>query len=99
LKISIPLHPDKLKTLPGKMAAGEWFCPVTIYWNLGINHEASLAASVGDISLEEKVNRTALKQMSEHVILLSTNERQLNNAEIINRLFSDLQQTVNHKIL
>jgi inositol polyphosphate-4-phosphatase len=49
-----------MQKLPKKLAAGEWFHVQTIYWNIGINVEATMAASVGDTSLEEGINRAAL---------------------------------------
>uniref|UniRef100_A0A914MIQ9 Uncharacterized protein n=1 Tax=Meloidogyne incognita TaxID=6306 RepID=A0A914MIQ9_MELIC len=98
IKISIPLPSEKIVELPQGMSKGEWFCPKIIYWNLGVNHEASLAASSvggGNDSLEEMINRTALKQLDEYIsILLLTSSMDLNCVEAVNRLIGDLRETV-----
>uniref|UniRef100_A0A915LM39 Uncharacterized protein n=1 Tax=Meloidogyne javanica TaxID=6303 RepID=A0A915LM39_MELJA len=98
IKISIPLPSEKIVELPKGMSKGEWFCPKIIYWNLGVNHEASLAASSvggGNNSLEEMINRTALKQLDEYIsILLLTSSMDLNCVEAVNRLIGDLRETV-----
>ncbi|KAL7078331.1 hypothetical protein ACQ4LE_002753 [Meloidogyne hapla] len=96
IRISIPLPSEKIVELPEGMSKGEWFCPKIIYWNLGVNHEASLAASsVGDNSLEEMINRNGLKQLDEYIsTLLLTQSMDLNSVEAINRLICDLRQTV-----
>ncbi|CAK5110662.1 unnamed protein product [Meloidogyne enterolobii] len=98
IKISIPLPSEKIVELPKGMSKGEWFCPKIIYWNLGVNHEASLAASSvggGNNSLEEMINRTALKQLDEYIsILLLTSSMDLNCVEAVNRLMGDLRETV-----
>ncbi|KAI6215412.1 hypothetical protein M3Y94_00382500 [Aphelenchoides besseyi] len=60
IDITIPITAEALAKLPEAYAKGEWFRVRTVYWNLGVNHEATLASSVGDISLEESVNLAAL---------------------------------------
>ncbi|KAI6239101.1 Type I inositol 3,4-bisphosphate 4-phosphatase [Aphelenchoides fujianensis] len=67
IDISIPITEEALAKLPKAYAEGEWFRVRTVYWNLGVNHEASLAASVGDISLEESINLAALTVTSNFV--------------------------------
>jgi hypothetical protein len=39
VKVSIPLPPQILATLPENLSKGQWFCPKIVLWNLGINHE------------------------------------------------------------
>ncbi|KAL3116142.1 hypothetical protein niasHT_007442 [Heterodera trifolii] len=46
LKVSIPIHPTQIEKLPERMKNEQWFRPKVIFWNIGINHEASLAASI-----------------------------------------------------
>lgn len=60
-----------------------------MYWNIGVNHEATLAATMGDLSLEESVNRAALSVMSS--IVLTPSEPP--NENVIN-LFNELKRTV-----
>ncbi|KAI3413531.1 hypothetical protein GPALN_011021 [Globodera pallida] len=94
LNVSIPIHPREMERLPKRMANEQWFRPKVTFWNVGINHEASLAASIGDISLEEEVNRNALRQTVEHCLLLNSAEQQIENAGLIEQLLAELQQTV-----
>uniref|UniRef100_A0A914REH7 Uncharacterized protein n=1 Tax=Parascaris equorum TaxID=6256 RepID=A0A914REH7_PAREQ len=47
-------------SFPEKLRAGQWMNVVAIFWNLGINHEATFAQSLaGDSSLEETINVVA----------------------------------------
>jgi UDP-N-acetylglucosamine 2-epimerase len=70
-------------------ASGEWFRVRTIYWNIGVNHEATLASTMGDITLEESINRAALSVMSS--IVFANNDAQ---SDTILNLFNDLKKTV-----
>ncbi|KAL3116125.1 hypothetical protein niasHT_007425 [Heterodera trifolii] len=96
LKVSIPIHPTQIEKLPERMKNEQWFRPKVIFWNIGINHEASLAASIGDISLEEEINRTALRHTVEHCLTLTSEaeHRSIENAGLIEQLLMELQQTV-----
>lgn len=48
------------QSFPEKLRAGQWMSVVAIFWNLGINHEATFAQSLaGDSSLEETINVVA----------------------------------------
>lgn len=95
-----------MEMLPQKLANGVWFRPKVIFWNVGVNHEgifafynicfsfflASLAASIGNLSLEEEINRNALRQTVEHTLLLNSSDRE--NTGLVDQLLADLQQTV-----
>lgn len=78
-----------MEKLPKAYANGDWFRVKTVYWNIGVNHEATLAATMGDVSLEESVNRAALSVMSN--ILFTPDENQSDN--LIN-LFNELKKVV-----
>lgn len=75
------------------MSSGKCFCPKIIFFNLGINHEASLASSIGDTSLEEKLNGNAVRQFEEYLFMLSS-KNQLIDTQIVDKLFSDLREMV-----
>lgn len=93
--ISIPLPTNLFELLSGSYAEGEWFRVRTIYWNLGVNHEASFAASVGDISLEENVNRAALVSMETHTkSILKDVSPETSNITLIQELLENLKSTV-----
>lgn len=72
-----------------KYAAGEWFRVTVSFWNIGINHEATLAASIGDISLEETINRTGLARIESYALAVPTN-----NSSVITELLAELQKVV-----
>uniref|UniRef100_A0A915AMW7 PH domain-containing protein n=1 Tax=Parascaris univalens TaxID=6257 RepID=A0A915AMW7_PARUN len=60
LTVQIPLPADIFQSFPEKLRAGQWMNVVAIFWNLGINHEATFAQSLaGDSSLEETINVVA----------------------------------------
>uniref|UniRef100_A0A7E4W547 PH domain-containing protein n=1 Tax=Panagrellus redivivus TaxID=6233 RepID=A0A7E4W547_PANRE len=65
--VSLPLLPALLEKLGPRLAAGEPFRVRTIFWNLGINHEATLAQSMGSIALEEEINVTAYNETKKYV--------------------------------
>lgn len=94
IEVAIPLTEEALQKLPKAYANGEWFRVRTVYWNIGVNHEATLASTMGDTSLEESVNLTALSLMSS--IVYANSETQ--NDTVMN-LFNDLKKTVNNSYL
>ncbi|KAI1729322.1 type I inositol 3,4-bisphosphate 4-phosphatase [Ditylenchus destructor] len=89
LKVSIPLQSSLMEKLPMKYAAGEWFRVTVSFWNIGINHEATLAASIGDISLEETINRTGLARIESYALAVPTND-----SSVITELLAELQKVV-----
>lgn len=76
--------------MPKTYSSGEWFRVKTLYWNIGVNHEATLAITLGDITLEESINMAALSIMSSVVFSGNNNEK---NETLIN-MFNDLKKTV-----
>lgn len=89
IEISIPLTDEALQKLPPAFSKGDWFRVRTVYWNIGVNHEATLAATMGDLSLEESVNISALSIMSS---IVSTPTETPNDN--LTNLFNDLKRTV-----
>lgn len=89
IEVSIPLQPEMVVKLPEAYKKGEWFRVRTTYWNIGVNHEATLAMSVGDISLEESINLAALAITNNYI-----NGFPEECNENVKRLFEDLARTV-----
>lgn len=77
-----------MNLLPPKLKEGAYFFVRTIFWNLGINHEATFAASLGDISVEEGINRAALAHMDSY----ATSYPHFNTT--ISEMMSDLRNVV-----
>lgn len=66
-----------------------WFRVQSIFWNVGVNHEATLACSLGDISLEETVNKTALTHFQQFISKFLTNLPQQNTTQFEDILSTD----------
>lgn len=59
------------------------------FWNLGINHEATLAQSMGNITLEEEINKTALIEIDNYIneaIGLFTNDPSFPSQQLTDEL-------------
>jgi hypothetical protein len=71
-----------------------------LYHEINVNRRrqpassASLATTFGDNSLEEHINKMAVKQIHEYVMTLQSTNGELKNAETLNKLLTELQQTV-----
>ncbi|CAD5217073.1 unnamed protein product [Bursaphelenchus okinawaensis] len=89
LTITIPLTSDLMAKLPERMKKGETFRVRTFYWNIGVNHEATYAMRLGDISLEESINITATTLLSQYV-----NEMGQEVKEETHRIMEELKRTV-----
>uniref|UniRef100_A0A914CBN2 Uncharacterized protein n=1 Tax=Acrobeloides nanus TaxID=290746 RepID=A0A914CBN2_9BILA len=89
ISVILPLLPATINLLPPKLKEGAYFFVRTIFWNLGINHEATFAASLGDISVEEGINRAALAHMDSY----ATSYPHFNTT--ISEMMSDLRNVVN----
>ena len=63
----------------------------TVYWNLGVNHEATLASTMGDTSLEESLNRAALAVTA--ALIQPTSTERL-TSESVQIAFVELKKTV-----
>lgn len=70
LTVSLPLIPSLLTKLGPRLANTEPFCVQTTFWNLGINHEATMAQSMSSIKLEEQINRAGCAAVESYVKLL-----------------------------
>lgn len=61
------LH-DEFQSLPDRLRFDCTFTVYPVYWNLGINHEATFAQSIaGDSSLEQSINLVAAKKLDSYV--------------------------------
>ncbi|VDK79762.1 unnamed protein product [Anisakis simplex] len=64
LTVQIPLPSNIFQGLPEKLRGGQWLNVVAIFWNMGVNHEATFAQSIaGDSSLEETINIVAANSL------------------------------------
>jgi len=66
-KITLPVPNRAWTRLPETLRRGEWFYLVPAYWNVGINHEQTLASKLGGTALESEVNEVAYKTLRGYV--------------------------------
>uniref|UniRef100_A0A914UXV8 PH domain-containing protein n=1 Tax=Plectus sambesii TaxID=2011161 RepID=A0A914UXV8_9BILA len=91
LIISIPLADNLFKRLPQCLADGALFRVMTVFWNVGINYEASFVQTMGDPSLERHINLEALADIVAYVDLF----RQFKPKEsALVHMVADLTQSV-----
>ncbi|VDM42442.1 unnamed protein product [Toxocara canis] len=89
LTVQIPLRANVFQGLPEKLRAGQWINVVAVFWNLGINHEATFAQSLaGDSSLEETINILAANALQTY----ASGRKQLDPS--VNDLIAELCATV-----
>uniref|UniRef100_A0AC35FF36 PH domain-containing protein n=2 Tax=Panagrolaimus sp. PS1159 TaxID=55785 RepID=A0AC35FF36_9BILA len=96
LTVSLPLIPSLMNKLGPKLAIGEPFYVQTSFWNLGINHEATMAQSMTSIKLEEQINFAGCEAVVSYVKDLEEsfpNDNTLPMQQIHDQLF-DLQEVV-----
>ncbi|CAJ0941999.1 unnamed protein product, partial [Mesorhabditis belari] len=67
IQVSLPIPHDVYELLPPNVARADGWRVQPAYFNLGINHEASLAQQWGGPALESQVNHTALLAMQNYV--------------------------------
>lgn len=79
LKITLPVPNRVWSRLPESLRRGEWFYLVPIYFNVGINHEQTLASKLGGIGLETEVNEMAYKTLRGYVKRLANNNNDNND--------------------
>lgn len=56
-----------MKKLGPNLSEGNVFRVRTCFWNLGINHAATLAQSMGSVALEEEINKVALSEVEKYI--------------------------------
>uniref|UniRef100_A0A1I7TMJ8 PH domain-containing protein n=1 Tax=Caenorhabditis tropicalis TaxID=1561998 RepID=A0A1I7TMJ8_9PELO len=64
LKVSIPLPHEYFDSLPDNIRWTSEFTVVTAYFNIGVNHEATLGQSFGGVVLESSVNQDAAEKLN-----------------------------------
>lgn len=67
LTVFLPLNQEMMSKLGPNLAQGNFFRVNTTFWNLGINHEATMAQSMNSVALEEQVNLYACKETQKYV--------------------------------
>uniref|UniRef100_A0A915PT39 PH domain-containing protein n=1 Tax=Setaria digitata TaxID=48799 RepID=A0A915PT39_9BILA len=71
LIVQVPLPHNVYQGLPEPLQSGSTFSVYAVFWNLGINHEATFAHSItGDNSLEESINLSAAKALATYASTL-----------------------------
>ncbi|VDD87449.1 unnamed protein product [Enterobius vermicularis] len=66
--VHLPLLPNAFQALPESLRNGDAFSVRVVFWNLGINHEATLSQSIaGDSSLERSINILAANNLQSYV--------------------------------
>jgi len=63
--VSIPLPNRQLEQLSKGLSNGEWMTICPVLWNMGVNHEATLASRLGDASLEVEINKAAMLKLTD----------------------------------
>ncbi|KAF1762247.1 hypothetical protein GCK72_010509 [Caenorhabditis remanei] len=64
LKVSIPLPHEYFDALPDNFKWTSEFTVVTSYFNIGVNHEATLGQSFGGVAVESSVNQDAAEKLN-----------------------------------
>ncbi|VDN05119.1 unnamed protein product [Thelazia callipaeda] len=94
--VQVPLQHDLYKNLSESLRSGSMFSVYAVFWNLGINHEASFAQSfAGDSSLEQSINLVAAKSLALYVSLLK--ETSLSVEELLAELSSTVTANPTNK--
>lgn len=91
LIVSLPLAENLFQRLPKALADGATFRVMPVFWNVGINYEASFVQTMGDPTLERQINLEALADTVAYVDLY----RQRNPKESpLVHMVAELSQTV-----
>uniref|UniRef100_A0A0R3RVL3 PH domain-containing protein n=1 Tax=Elaeophora elaphi TaxID=1147741 RepID=A0A0R3RVL3_9BILA len=71
LIVQVPLPHSVYQGLSEPLRSGCTFSVNTVFWNLGINHEATFSQSIaGDSSLEQSINLAAVKALASYAATL-----------------------------
>ncbi|XP_035214308.1 type II inositol 3,4-bisphosphate 4-phosphatase-like [Stegodyphus dumicola] len=66
LCVFIPAPPSVISLLPADCSNGCRFTVSSVFFNIGINEQATLAEKFGDTSLQDKINQDSLNLLKEH---------------------------------
>ncbi|KAF8784630.1 Inositol polyphosphate-4-phosphatase type I A like protein [Argiope bruennichi] len=66
LRVFIPAPPSVIALLPADCHNGYRFTVSSVFFNIGINEQATLAEKFGDTSLQDKINQDSLSLLKEH---------------------------------
>ncbi|VDK73844.1 unnamed protein product [Litomosoides sigmodontis] len=89
LIVQVPLPHNVYESLSEPLRSGCTFSVNTVFWNLGINHEATLSQSIaGDSSLEPSINLAAVKALASYASTLK------DISHTVEELVADLTATV-----
>ncbi|GFY71964.1 inositol polyphosphate-4-phosphatase type I A [Trichonephila inaurata madagascariensis] len=66
LRVFIPAPPSVINLLPADCHNGYRFTVSSVFFNIGINEQATLAEKFGDTSLQDKINQDSLSLLKEH---------------------------------
>ncbi|EGT34808.1 hypothetical protein CAEBREN_21456 [Caenorhabditis brenneri] len=64
LKVSIPLPHEYFDDLPDNIKWTSEFSVVAAYFNIGVNHEATLGQSFGGVAVESTINQDAAEKLN-----------------------------------
>uniref|UniRef100_A0A0N5B0R7 PH domain-containing protein n=1 Tax=Syphacia muris TaxID=451379 RepID=A0A0N5B0R7_9BILA len=87
--VQLPLLPATFQRLPDSLRSGDLMSVRVVFWNLGVNHEATLSQSIaGDSSLEKSVNILAADELQSYVNNLT------NTSQNVKEIVADLVESV-----
>lgn len=91
LVVSLPLAENLFQRLPASLADGALFRVIPVFWNIGVNYEASFVQTMGDPSLERQINLDAVSDVVGYVDLFR--QRESKESPLVH-MVADLMQTV-----
>lgn len=66
LRVFIPAPQSVMNLFPAEFSNGCRFTVSSVFFNIGINEQATLAEKFGDTSLQDKINQDSLSLLKEH---------------------------------
>uniref|UniRef100_A0A5S6QHL0 PH domain-containing protein n=1 Tax=Trichuris muris TaxID=70415 RepID=A0A5S6QHL0_TRIMR len=82
IKVTLPVPSERWDILPQSLRDGEWFQVHVILWNVGVNHDQSLAIKIQVASLENEINQGAGVLLERYCLSARRQERQFDEEEI-----------------
>ncbi|PAV74818.1 hypothetical protein WR25_11832 isoform B [Diploscapter pachys] len=95
IEISLPLPHETFENLPESLKSGAQFHVKTAYFNIGVNHEASLGQTFGGIAFESAINLDA----AERIRLFANKKQHSTVIEAANELSNTVKQDPSRKNL
>ncbi|CDW55410.1 hypothetical protein TTRE_0000368201 [Trichuris trichiura] len=82
IKVTLPVPSERWDILPQSLQNGEWFQVHVILWNVGVNHDQSLAIKFQEASLENEINQGAGSLLERYCLSARRQERQFEEEKI-----------------